>query len=530
MNRTFFEELPARKVGGPVVSSGGDKPAAKSDAASSEGGNTEEKSAKKVRQAVYDIRYRARREGVDLKAAYSQYMGNTTMTGPEKDAVKQKLFGEAYSPIQKQIIANKEETIRKIKGTFEGPHHDKNKHGEPVGEELEEETKGEGPNKKFKIRVTDKASGRTYVRFATREKINSLRANPNIKSVEMTEYGSPYEGEAKKGEQTAATTSGKGLDPVGKEDGDVDNDGDKDKSDKYLLKRRSAIGKAMASRNEEVEQVDEFFFGPKTVKPKNSPTNTKSVEVDKKYPARLNGRMVNVQYDKEGNKRTSAMTGYERGIQALKMRNTGHSSMNPDPRLRRNSFEPEGEVLEAAPIPRTDVKYDKNMKQYVPTGGVPVRRARGGPALPGEPGRPGSGGGGRPLLPGEKPFPRLAKKKANTQMAGYEPEGELVDESPVEFLRKSDHPVARAARALVSPAKGSGRGTARPSTQTKETMRQNKQSNEEFTRKESTQFNNWREEFIHEMGDEMDADTEKKVTGMKGKNKVIINPKQGGQS
>ena len=32
--------------------------------------------------------------------------------------------------IQKQIIANKEETIRKIKGTFEGPHHDKNKYGE----------------------------------------------------------------------------------------------------------------------------------------------------------------------------------------------------------------------------------------------------------------------------------------------------------------------------------------------------------------------------------------------------------------
>ena len=61
----------------------------------------------------------------------------------------------------------------------------------------------------------------------------------------------------KKGEQTAATTSGKGLDPVGKEDGDVDNDGDKDKSDKYLLKRRSAIGKIMASRNEEVEQINE---------------------------------------------------------------------------------------------------------------------------------------------------------------------------------------------------------------------------------------------------------------------------------
>ena len=51
----------------------------------------------------------------------------------------------------------------------------------------------------------------------------------------MTEYGSPYEGEgSKKGEQTAATTSEKGLDPVCKEDKDVDNDGDR-QVDKYLL-------------------------------------------------------------------------------------------------------------------------------------------------------------------------------------------------------------------------------------------------------------------------------------------------------
>jgi hypothetical protein len=35
------------------------------------------------------------------------------------------------------------------------------------------------------------------------------------------------------------------LDPVGKEDSDIDNDGDVDKTDKYLTKRRKAIGKAM---------------------------------------------------------------------------------------------------------------------------------------------------------------------------------------------------------------------------------------------------------------------------------------------
>ena len=37
----------------------------------------------------------------------------------------------------------------------------------------------------------------------------------------------------------------KKLDAVGKEDGDVDNDGDKDSSDEYLMKRRKAIAKAM---------------------------------------------------------------------------------------------------------------------------------------------------------------------------------------------------------------------------------------------------------------------------------------------
>jgi hypothetical protein len=49
------------------------------------------------------------------------------------------------------------------------------------------------------------------------------------------------------------------LDPVGKEDKDIDNDGDHDKSDKYLLNRRKAIGKAMGKKmkKEEVEVVDE---------------------------------------------------------------------------------------------------------------------------------------------------------------------------------------------------------------------------------------------------------------------------------
>jgi|TARA_R100001509_G_scaffold298_3_gene263 hypothetical protein len=43
---------------------------------------------------------------------------------------------------------------------------------------------------------------------------------------------------------------GEAMDPVGKEDGDIDNDGDKDDSDEYLAKRRKAIAKAIAARKD----------------------------------------------------------------------------------------------------------------------------------------------------------------------------------------------------------------------------------------------------------------------------------------
>ena len=39
------------------------------------------------------------------------------------------------------------------------------------------------------------------------------------------------------------------MDPVGKEDGDIDNDGDQDDSDEYLAKRRKAISKAIKKKN-----------------------------------------------------------------------------------------------------------------------------------------------------------------------------------------------------------------------------------------------------------------------------------------
>lgn len=164
-----------KEVFEPQLGKKGSSPAPAGGAKKVEKGKEDaESSAKRIRQAVYDIRYRARREDVKLDQAFNQYMSHTTMTGPEKTAVKEKL------------------------GLVSGP----------VSEETEQ--------KKYKVRVTDKSSGKSYVRYATREKINSLRSNPNIRSVEMTAYGQPYEGERTKGDRTAAAKAGKDYDGDGK--------------------------------------------------------------------------------------------------------------------------------------------------------------------------------------------------------------------------------------------------------------------------------------------------------------------------
>ena len=47
------------------------------------------------------------------------------------------------------------------------------------------------------------------------------------------------------------------LDPVGQEDKDIDNDGDSDKTDSYLKKRRGAISAAIAKGKNESKLSEE---------------------------------------------------------------------------------------------------------------------------------------------------------------------------------------------------------------------------------------------------------------------------------
>lgn len=274
MTKHIAEELPTRKHA-PAAAAG---PAAKGG----EGGKGDEKDPeKKVRQAVYDIRYRARREDVPLRTAYSQYMSNSNLGANERTAVKAKLFGDGPVKEAKELAADS--VANAMVRVFVGEERYKGKHGQSSDEykrdrspggkmvsgddkqsgaeythgrrvkaenpgsqpdeggktkprsqgrmdrgtradleyrkanlkKLPEEVEQVGKDKKYKVRVEDK-SGKSYVRYADRAKITELRANPNIRSVEITSYGEPYEGERKKGERTAAAKAGKDYDGDGK--------------------------------------------------------------------------------------------------------------------------------------------------------------------------------------------------------------------------------------------------------------------------------------------------------------------------
>ena len=78
--------------------------------------------------------------------------------------------------------------------------------------------------------------------------------------VDKAEVGKTYYPNMPKKKSSVALRKEKmkeGLDPVGKEDGDVNNDGKKDSTDSYLMKRRKAIGKAIKSKmSEGVRDMD----------------------------------------------------------------------------------------------------------------------------------------------------------------------------------------------------------------------------------------------------------------------------------
>ena len=246
-------------------------------------GGAQDKIRKQARQLAYDVRYKVKGQFKDgqksdpasLKRAYMSQLGKSPASGPVRQLAKKMLVGESYDFIDLTETASSAvaDAIKKVfVKTIELDDAD----GNPAYEITDLAVKEEVQEKKYKVRVTDKKTGKSYTRMADRAKISELRKNPNIASVEMTGYGTPYEGEKKKGSQTAAVKSGKGLAKK-----DYDGDGKRESSSKEhagsvhnaIQRKKGGIADGKDTRKEE-------FIG-EVVDKNNGSSSEKKVDVMK---------------------------------------------------------------------------------------------------------------------------------------------------------------------------------------------------------------------------------------------------------
>jgi len=242
-------------------------------------GGAADKVRKQARQLAYDVRYKVKqgfKEGqktdpASLKRAYMSQLGKSPAPGPVRQLAKKMLIGESYDFIDiTETVSNA--VADAVKKVFVKTTKLDDAEGNPAYEVVDfmQESSVE---KKYKIRVTDKKTGKSYTRYADRDKISELRKNPNISSVEMTGYGTPYEGERTKGKQTAAVKAGK----------DFDGDGKKESSSKEhagvvhnaIQRKKGGIPDGKDTRKEE------FIGEVKDVESDNPDANVKKVDVMK---------------------------------------------------------------------------------------------------------------------------------------------------------------------------------------------------------------------------------------------------------
>ncbi len=211
MKTNISEDLPARKFS-PAATGGGSESGP--SGAGGPGGDVE----KKARQLVYDAKYEVRKTmGKDTRMdpaavtrAVLQRIDKSSSSQPIKMRARKIVMGDTQKRDVKEFAS---QNVAKALFDVFANHSSDIIDEEELKKDLEEaiETQGE---KKYKVRVTDKKTGNSYIRWATRSKITELRGNPNIESVEMLDlYGSPEpnESERTKGAQTASTTAGKGV-------------------------------------------------------------------------------------------------------------------------------------------------------------------------------------------------------------------------------------------------------------------------------------------------------------------------------
>ena len=278
-------------------------------------------------QTRYDLKSRVakmRAQGktdLEVKQYLDNYIQNSQLPGEQKAQIRQNALSAGYEPEGNQI----DEVLGGqsgdgyighptlgIKNPLSGPKNSKTtvdsknsglagslgnrtssmndamkilrQSYEPEGQLVEE-------SEKVTVRITTE-DGRVFEKKVPRDKIAELRKRYKT----VVEVGSAENSVSTTNNKPGVPASGmkESLDSVGKEDADIDNDGDDDKTDKYLHNRRKAIGKAIGKKKKKIRsesfsdwryeiQIDEQQLGL-------TPTEMRSSGEDQKKKSRLLGK------------------------------------------------------------------------------------------------------------------------------------------------------------------------------------------------------------------------------------------------
>ena len=229
---------------------------------------------KQASQLASDVRYKAKgkvKPGAsdeEKKKVFLQILQASPAPQAVKAMAKTKLLGEEVVNEMRfddgpEGTKKRKEALRKKRGLTKAQM---DKH--PQFKTEAKESKVEPPREKLKTdrdmfqipkKERDAAKERLLAKAKAKRKKMSESLSDSIKEVSKTVKGSSkkVEKQTKRmktgGDGTAYMGEGK-MDPVGQEDGDINNDGKKDSTDSYLMNRRKAVKKAIAKKRGKVKE------------------------------------------------------------------------------------------------------------------------------------------------------------------------------------------------------------------------------------------------------------------------------------
>ena len=225
---------------------------------------------KQASQLASDVRYKSKgklKPGAsdeEKKKVFMQILQGSPAPSAVKAMAKSKLLGEEVVQ-EMRFDDGKEGTKKRLKSLekkrgMKMPNHPQFKTEEKAPRMQKGAMAYDGPNK-----PASEAKDRLLM------KAKKKREKMKMEEVKLGEMAAPAEKKPKEKKMSASLlanirklNTGAGsqyeqvvhekMDPVGQEDGDINNDGKKDGTDKYLANRRKAIGKAIAKKRGRVKE------------------------------------------------------------------------------------------------------------------------------------------------------------------------------------------------------------------------------------------------------------------------------------